>query len=79
MITQQDDALESRLAGGGIWVLEHDGDERLDLENLGRFFHDERVELEAEMDQVLALDGGVRAGHRDHLGVLRKQKVAAVV
>ena len=35
--------------------------------------------LEAERHEVASLDRGMRARHRDELGVLRQQKVGAVV
>ena len=54
VVTNEDPALEARLAAsGGVRVLQQQGDERLDLQDLRRLLHDEVVVLRIRMREIL--------------------------
>jgi hypothetical protein len=59
-------------------VLQHHGDERLNLQNLRALLHDQVIVLQTEAQKVLAFQRRVRARHRHHLGLFREQVVGPV-
>lgn len=52
VVADRDEALQTRRAGFGVVLLQHQRDERLDLEDLRRLFHDDIVILEAKLNQL---------------------------
>mmetsp|Transcript_144 Transcript_144/g.310 ORF Transcript_144/g.310 Transcript_144/m.310 type:complete len:1317 (+) Transcript_144:450-4400(+) len=77
MVADEHHALQA--ARAALRILQHHGDEGLDLQDLGRLLHDEVVVLEVEADQRRPGQGCVRARHGDDARVRRDQVVAAVV
>ena len=55
------ETLASKKKGGNElnWILQQHWNERFNLQNLGSFFHDNIVKLEAKLDEIVSLCGEI--------------------
>ena len=58
--------------------LQKHGNEGLDLQDLSALLHEQVVKLEAQLQELAALERSMRARHRHNLGLLGHQVVDAI-
>ena len=61
-----------------MFHLKQHGYEGLNLQNLGALLHEQVVILEAQLQELAPLQGGMGAGHGHNLGLLSHQVVHPV-